>query len=106
MKAPDNRVRYTEIMFQQALLKIPKEICIDRATIKVICEEAKINRGTFYLHYSTPNDRLRKIEGQFIAENMTSFSQYMELSHEVSPLANIFNCIPENVELCRHHGQA
>ena len=34
-------------MFQQALLKIPKEICIDRATIKVICEEAKINRGTF-----------------------------------------------------------
>lgn len=101
MKHPDNRVRYTKMVLQQALLKILKEKSIDKVTVKEICEAAERNRGTFYLHYGTPNDLLREIEEQFIAENMSSFAPYMESGHEISHLANIFRCILENVELCR-----
>lgn len=58
----DNRVRYTKAILQQALLKILQFKNIDRVTIKELCDEAKVNRGTFYLHYATPNDLLREIE--------------------------------------------
>ena len=74
----------------------------------IVCEQHGI-AAPIFIRYPRNSQGCRnkdRIEGQFIAENMTSFSQYMELSHEVSPLANIFNCIPENLELCRHHGQA
>lgn len=101
MENLDNRVRYTKMVLRQALLKILKDKYIDKVTIKEICEEAKVNRGTFYLHYATPNDLLREIEEQFIAENMSYFSPYMEMGHEITQLANIFNCILKNIELCR-----
>ena len=101
MNHQDNRVRYTKMVLQQALLKILKEKSIDNVTVKEICEAAELNRGTFYLHYGTPNDLLREIEEQFIAENMSSFAPYMESDHEISHLSNIFTCILENVGLCR-----
>ena len=74
MENLDNRVRYTKMVLQQALLKILQKKHIDKVTIKELCEEAKVNRGTFYLHYSTPNDLLMEIEQQFIDENMAFFS--------------------------------
>lgn len=73
MKHPDNRVQYTKKALQQALLKILKEKLIDKVMIKEICEEAVVNCGMFYLHYAMPDNLLREIEEQFIAENMSSF---------------------------------
>jgi len=51
MENLDNRVRYTKTVLQQALLKLLQTKHIDKITIKELCQEAKINRGTFYLHY-------------------------------------------------------
>ena len=100
MAYTDNRVRYTKMVLQQALLKILKSKHIDQVTIKEICEEARINRGTFYLHYATPNDLLMEIEQQFVDENLTYFSPYMKQNYEAGHLANMFRYILENQELC------
>jgi len=97
----DNRVRYTKMVLQQALLHLLQAKHIDKVTIKELCEEAKINRGTFYLHYTTPNDLLMEIEQQFIDENMIYFSPYMEEGHETSQLAGIFTSILNNQDLSR-----
>lgn len=101
MEYMDNRVRYTKNVLQQALLKILREKSIDRVTIKELCEEAKVNRGTFYLHYATPNDLLREIEQQFIDENMTMFSPYFNNGYETSYMAALFAGILKNRELCQ-----
>ncbi|MBQ8813518.1 MAG: TetR/AcrR family transcriptional regulator [Lachnospiraceae bacterium] len=101
MENLDNRVRYTKMVLQQALLKILQSKHIDKVTIKELCEEAKVNRGTFYLHYSTPNDLLIEIEQQFIDENMAYFSPYFHQGYETSQLAGMFTCILKNKEICR-----
>lgn len=97
----DNRVRYTKMVLQQALLKILQRKHIDKVTIKELCDEAKVNRGTFYLHYATPNDLLMEIEQQFIDENMAFFSPYFNEGYETSYMEGMFTSILKNKELCR-----
>lgn len=101
MENLDNRVRYTKMVLQQALLKILQNKHIDRVTIKELCDEAKVNRGTFYLHYATPNDLLIEIEQQFIKENMAMFSPYFDGGYETSHMAALFAGILKDRELCR-----
>lgn len=101
LKNTDNRVRYTKMVLQQALLTILRTKHIDRVTIKEICELAQVNRGTFYLHYSTPNDLLIEIEQQFINENMGFFSPYLNETREIDQLSGLFAGILKNRELCR-----
>ena len=101
MAFTDNRVRYTKMVLQQALLKVLKNKRIDQVTIKEVCDEAQVNRGTFYLHYATPNDLLMEIEQQFIDENLAHFSSYMETNYEGGHLADVFRCIMQNQELCQ-----
>ena len=101
MEEADTRVRYTKMVFQQALLKILSKKHIDKITVKELCETAKVNRGTFYLHYTTPNDILMEIEQQFIQENMSLFSPYFDGSYETNYLAGIFSGILNNRDLCK-----
>lgn len=100
MAFTDNRVRYTKMVLSQALLKILKKKSIDQVTIKEICDEAQVNRGTFYLHYATPNDLLMEIEQQFIDEHLGYFGTYIQENRETGHLANLFSCILNNQELC------
>lgn len=100
MENLDNRVRYTKMVLQQALLIILQRKNIDKVTIKELCEQAKVNRGTFYLHYTTPNDLLMEIEQQFIDENMAYFSPYFNEGYETSHLAGLFASILRNKDLC------
>lgn len=101
MEILDNRVRYTKAVLQQALLTILQKKHIDKVTIKELCEVAKVNRGTFYLHYSTPNDLLMEIEQQFIDENMAVFSSYFQPGYETRYMADLFTGILRNKDLCR-----
>lgn len=101
MENLDNRVRFTKMVLQQALLQILKKKNIDKVTIKELCAEAKVNRGTFYLHYATPNDLLMEIEQQFLDENMAKFNPYFQEGYETSYMANLFAGILKNRELCR-----
>ena len=101
MENLDNRVRYTRMVLQQALLRLLQRKHIDKITIKELCEEAVVNRGTFYLHYATPNDLLMEIEQQFIDENMKKFSPYFDDGYETSYMASLFAGILKNRELCR-----
>lgn len=107
MKNVDTRVKYTKSVLQKALLDILKEKNIDKVSVKELCEEAGINRGTFYLHYSTPNDVLLEIERSFMNDHLNIFSDYMiEASHKKSgrgmdKLEELFKVTLENIELCK-----
>ena len=101
MKKIDNRVRYTKMILKQSLLICLQDKNIDKITIKELCKIANVNRGTFYLHYTTPNDLLLEIEEDFIDENMEYFTPYFRNGHETSYLAGLFTSILKNKELCR-----
>lgn len=65
----DSRVTYTRNALQQALLKLMKSKHIEKITVKELCEQAGINRGTFYLHYNNPAELLLEIEQTFMRDN-------------------------------------
>lgn len=53
-KKPDGRrVRMTKMLLKNALIDIMKTKSIHLISIKEICEEADVNRSTFYRHYNT-----------------------------------------------------
>ena len=107
MKNTDTRVQYTKKVLQEALLETLETKRIDRVTVKEICEKAQINRGTFYLHYSTPNDLLMEIENNFMKDHSELFTQYMvDASHKkndvgIDKLQELFRVTLENIELCQ-----
>ncbi|MBQ3999961.1 MAG: helix-turn-helix transcriptional regulator, partial [Oscillospiraceae bacterium] len=48
----NQRVRLTKRMLKDALISLMQDRPFDRITVKRLCEEAGINRTTFYLHYA------------------------------------------------------
>ena len=47
---------------------------ISRITVSEVCEQAKINRKTFYRHYRTVSDVLEELENEFLKE----FSEHLQ----------------------------
>ena len=98
MKNEDTRVQFTKSVLKQALLHILASKPIAKVTVKELCDEAGLNRGTFYLHYNEPNDVLREIESDFIRDKMSFFDPYMK-NDNPAQLAQLFSAVLQNREL-------
>ena len=79
----DRRVKYTKMVLKESLIDLLSKKDISAVTIKQICEEADVNRATFYTHYSDQYDLLRQIEYEFL-ENV-----------------KVFEYIKDNAKLCK-----
>lgn len=101
MRHPDTRVQVTKELFHRALLKLVKTKPIDRITVKELVEEARLNRGTFYLHYQIPRDVLKEIENEFVAENLSFFDHKWTVETNQNVMENVFACMLENQEIAR-----
>ncbi|GLX70473.1 TetR/AcrR family transcriptional regulator [Paenibacillus glycanilyticus] len=51
MNENDLRIIKTKKALHQALLVLLKEKALEAISVSVLCREASVNRGTFYLHY-------------------------------------------------------
>lgn len=80
----DRRTRYTRMVIREALYKLLKKNPLVRITVKEICEEAGINRATFYRNYIDIYDLFESIERELvndafpeesISQNFTRFLQ-------------------------------
>lgn len=58
----DIRKIKTKKKIQNALLNLLNSYQFDRITISLLCSEAQVNRGTFYLHYERVEDVLLEME--------------------------------------------
>lgn len=68
MQKENRRVKMTKAMLNESFLKYLEEKPISRITVKEICEDADVNRSTYYVYYSDPYDQLHKIEDDLIQE--------------------------------------
>ncbi|NLW74019.1 MAG: TetR/AcrR family transcriptional regulator [Clostridiales bacterium] len=96
----DRRIRYTKMVLRESLIKLMQERPISRITVKAICEEADINRATYYAHYRDPHDQLNQIEAEFI-EGIEEFLRDIPETVPADIVTKIFEYIRENRELCR-----
>lgn len=71
----NRRTKYTIQLLKEALLTILTREPLAKVTITEICKEANVNRGTFYLHFESPNDLFEAIE--------------KDISNQVRPLLKV-----------------
>ena len=64
----DKRVERTRRTIRQTLLSLMGERPVERITTTELCREAHINRNTFYAHYGSPEDVLREVEDELVAD--------------------------------------
>lgn len=100
----DRRVQYTKMVLKESFIKLLEEKEITRISIKEICEEADINRATFYSHYSDQYDLLRQIENELL-ENINTYLSKIDQKNknrdDVLLAEKIFDYLKENARLCK-----
>lgn len=74
MMKENRRTKMTRLLLNESLLKFLAQKPLARITVKEICEDADINRSTYYTHFTDPYDQLKKLE----AELMVDMSIYVE----------------------------
>lgn len=58
----DKRIKHSIERIKSAMIKRLQVTTIDKITVKEICEEADINRSTFYAHFKGPEELYNEIE--------------------------------------------
>ena len=94
MKKENQRVRLTKTLLKNSLLKLSKKKPFNQITITELCDEAQINRCTFYTHYASPYDVLTEMEDELISELkkqlITKRSSVYSLSNHIEILSDYF----------------
>jgi AcrR family transcriptional regulator len=101
-KKIDRRVKYSLMVIKDSFIKLLKQKPISKITIKEICDDADVNRATFYAHYSDQYDLMRQIEQELIDGisqylNGYDFNVLTEAPFDV--LEKILEYVKENAEL-------
>lgn len=96
----DRRVKYTKMVLKNSLIKLMQEKPISRITIKAICEDADVNRSTYYSHYQDQFDQLNRIEMEFIDGINEYLDSLAENSAPEKVLESLLKYILDNRELC------
>jgi AcrR family transcriptional regulator len=98
----DRRVKYTKMVLKESFINLLEKKDISQITVKEICEDADINRATFYSHYTDVYDLLKKIENELLENVNVYLSQlYHKEVNETQLTEKIFTYIKENAKLCR-----
>lgn len=100
----DRRVKYTKMVLKESFINLLEKKDISQITVKEICEDADINRATFYSHYTDVYDLLKKIENELLDNVNVYLSQLDKMGQNTDNIIlaeKIFDYIKENAKLCR-----
>ncbi len=95
----DRKTRYTRMVLQDSLIELMKEKPISKITIKQLCENADINRTTFYSHYTDQYNLLRDIEDEtlsWLKEAVTTLIGKTEKDEMMRLLEGILQYLADN----------
>ena len=96
----DRRQEKTKQAILQALIDLIDQKGLDQVSVSDLCQQANINRSTFYLHYKNMEDLLLSVEADFIRE-ITDAIQDLEtedLIYNSQALTQLFTRILESIE--------
>lgn len=90
------RVQMTKLLLKTALMELMQEKPFEQITIKELCEQADLNRTTFYLHYDDQRGVLKEIE----QETMEKTVEFMK---NVSPDADTIDMVEAYLSYVREN---
>ncbi len=93
----NQRVAVTKRMLKEGLMRLLAEKTLDKITITELCEEAGINRTTFYRYYELPKDVLTEMQNDFFEETFAHFQKTLT----INDVEHFFVCLYEHAELVK-----
>lgn len=97
-KRENQRIILTKRLLKEAFLEMFKTTPIDKIHIRTLCENAGINRSTFYKYYNSPMDLLEEMEN----EMLLLVEQELQKCHSLgSSLITICIYLENNIETAR-----
>lgn len=90
----NQRYKISSEKIETAFLSLILNHKYEDITISQVCEQAGINRSTFYCHYDDINDLIIKIEGKFAKGTANIFNYGKRQTHEA--FVEMFTFVKEN----------
>ena len=105
----NQRVKLTKQLLKDSLIGLMHNKPIGKITIKEICENAEINRSTFYLYYTDQNALLEEIESELITHAQEHLKKIDSDAGSLQYLTALLAYIQEHADifrtlLCREEG--
>jgi AcrR family transcriptional regulator len=100
----DRRVKYTKMVLKESFIKLLEKKALSQISIKEICEDADINRATFYAHYNDQYDLFKKIEDELLNNINAHIAEFNQKNNNMNPVLTaekIFEYLKENAKLCK-----
>ena len=92
----NQRITVTKRMLKEGLLRLLATKELNKIKINELCEEAGINRATFYRHYETPEDVLLELERDISLKIFPNTKRPANLKEAQKLLEKSCSCIQEN----------
>ena len=93
------KTQYTKMVLKDSLIELMKEKSISKITVTELCENADVNRTTFYAHYEDQYQLLRSIEEETFSwakEVIAGFSGKTNKNDIIKYIERIFEYLIEN----------
>lgn len=97
----NRRVRYTRMALRESLLSLLQEYPLSKITVSRICEQADVNRSTFYLYYKDAYDLLDQIETELYEQIFRTVEDASQALPSEEMLQRVFEIIYKNRDICR-----
>ena len=94
----DARTQYTKKVIRKCFFTLLKEKPLNKITVKSICEQAQINRTTFYRYYSDSYDLMEKLETELL-DSFQSYVRDISIQGPEQAIEAMMNAVKDNTEL-------
>lgn len=101
MERDNQRIVITKRLLKEALLRLLEEKNIADISITELCNEAEINRATFYRHYTVPRDLLAEIETDFVARFQGKDGSYGSIEEMADSLRRFCASVYQKADLVK-----
>lgn len=100
MNHKDNRrVRITKQLLKDSLCELLENENIHKISIRTLCENADINRSTFYKYYGSQYDLLKEMEDDFLEEIEKNLS--VKNTSTSDRLGQVLDYAKSNIKMCK-----
>jgi len=96
----NQRVRLSKQLLKDSLIRLLHEKSIHTISVREICENAQINRTTFYKYYGSQYDLLESIENELLTNIDGHLGRSSDESYH-NRLQKVLAYVMDNIELCR-----
>lgn len=96
----DRRVRYTKMVIRQSFLALLRKEPLSKISVTEICNDADLNRGTFYAYYSDPTDLYNQIQSNLFDELKKPLDEMLNGETLYEILLDVLRAIKSNDDIC------